>query len=307
VVITGLQRTGTTLLHRLLASDPRLRAVRSWEGLHPAALRGEPEDARWRKRQARWAQTGLKYLAPDFFAVHPVQWDAPEEEVVLMESSFFSTVPEAILRVPSYAAWLEGQDQTPGYRYLHDVLTLLSHGGTEERWLLKTPHHLEWLDTLFEVFPSAQVIHTHREPRETLGSFCSMVAHGRGVFSDVIDPEEIGRDWARKTSRMVSRAMSSRAQRDPGRFHDVFYADLIADPVGEIRRIYTFMNLSLPEDVLGAIEATRQASPRHRHGTHRYNLDAFGLDEAEVDALFDPYRTRFLNRSGGLPFDGAPR
>jgi len=293
VVITGLQRTGTTFLHRLLASDPRLRAMQSWEGLNPAALRGEPDGSPWRKKEARRAQRGLAYVAPDFFAVHPVQSDAPEEEVVVLDHAFYSTVPEAILRVPTYSAWLEEQDQTPGYRYLRDVLSMLAHGRAEARWLLKTPHHLEWLDTLFRVFPGTKVIHTHRDPLQTLGSFCSMVAHGRGVFSDAIDPLEIGRAWGRKTARMVRRAMDSRSRGDSGSFHDVMYTDLTADPMGEIRRIYDFLGMSLPAAVLAPIERTLSQSPQHQYGKHVYSLDAFGLDEGQIKVLFGGYRDRF--------------
>lgn len=293
VVITGLQRTGTTLLHRLLAADPRLRAMASWEAMNPAPLKGEPDGAPWRIAEARRAERGLAYVAPDFFAVHPVQHDAPEEEVVLMDHAFYSTVPEAILRVPTYARWLEGRDHTPGYRYLRRALAMLGHGGTEERWLLKTPHHLEYLDTLFAVFPGTKVIHTHRDPLQTLGSFCSMVAHGRGVFSDAVDPIEIGRDWGRKTARMVSRAMESRGRLDPGAFHDVMYTDLLADPMEQIRGIYAFLHLELTGEVLAAIEAERARSPQHRHGRHVYSLAAFGLDEEAVDGLFGGYRDRF--------------
>jgi len=293
VVITGLQRTGTTLLHRLLASDPRLRAMLSWEAMNPAPLKDEPEGSPWRKAEAQRAEKGLAYLAPDFFAVHPVQSDAPEEEIVLLDHSFYSTVPEAILRVPTYSAWLEERDQTPGYQYLKDALSMLGHGGPEERWLLKTPHHLEYIDTLFAVFPGTKVIHTHRDPIETLGSFCSMVAHGRGVFSDAIDPLEIGRDWGRKTGRMVARAMDSRTRLDDASFHDVMYSDLIADPMGEVERIYAFLGMSLPGHVLAKIEETRTRSPQHRHGKHVYSLDAFGLDEPKIDDLFGTYRDRF--------------
>ena len=297
IVITGLQRTGTTLLHRLLASDPRLRALQSWEAMNPAPLRGEPLGAPWRIAEARKAERGLAYVAPDFFAVHPVQHDAPEEEVMVLDHSFYSTVPEAILRVPTYSSWLEEQDQTPGYRYLNRALKMLGHGGSEERWLLKTPHHLEYIDTLFAVFPGARVIHTHRDPLQTLGSFCSMVAHGRGVFSDAIDPVEIGRQWGRKTGRMVSRALASRAHLDPAHFHDVRYGDLVADPMAQIRGVYDFLGMDLPAEVLTGIEETRARTPQHRHGKHLYSLAAFGLDEAQIDALFGPYRDRFRSNS----------
>src|SRR6185503_18919343 len=120
----------------------------------------------------------LAWLAPEFFAIHPVEADAAEEDVLLLDHSFTSQAPEATLHVPTYAAWLETQDLEPAYRYLARALKLLSWQKPRQFWVLKTPHHMEYLDELFRVFPGATVIQTHRDPQKTMGSFCSMVAHG---------------------------------------------------------------------------------------------------------------------------------
>ena len=124
MVIAGLQRTGTTLLHRLLASDPRVRAPLSWEALNPVPLKGDP-DNRKRIRAAKLAERGLRFIAPDFFAIHPVEWDMPEEDVLFLDLSFMSQSAEATMWVPTYAKWLEEQDSTPAYEYLKKVMQLL--------------------------------------------------------------------------------------------------------------------------------------------------------------------------------------
>lgn len=289
IVITGLQRTGTTLLHRVLGSDPRLRWLASWEAIQPA-----PASRERRIANAERAERALAYLAPDFFAIHPVEAHAPEEEVLLLDYTLLSTVPEATLRVPTYSRWVEEQDQRPAYRYLRTLLRVLSaQRGAGKRWLLKTPHHLEWLDTLLEVFPGARVIWTHRDPTTTLGSFCSMIAHGRGVFSDDVDPVEIGASWGAKVERLVNRAMDARERAPAGAFHDVRYEDLVRDPIGEVRRIYAFLGESLPPHVESRMRATLSASPQHRHGVHRYRLADFGLTEDAVRSRFARYRALF--------------
>jgi hypothetical protein len=299
IVITGLQRTGTTLLHRLLACDPRLRWLASWEALHPA-----PAEARaWRRRDRRIAnaeraERALAYLAPDFFAIHPVEALAPEEDVLLLDYAFLSTVPEATLRVPSYSAWLESQDQRPAYRYEALLMRVLSaQRNTSARWLLKTPHHLEWIDVLLETFPGARVVWTHRDPAQTLGSFCSMIAHGRGVFSDEVEPTEIGASWGRKIARAIERALASRRSAEQ-QFHDVRYERFVADPISEVRRIYTWLGRELPGAVERRMRATLAASPQHRHGKHRYRLEDFGLDEAWIAERFAGYRERFAPAAG---------
>ncbi len=293
VVITGLQRSGTTLLHRLLASDPRFRWLASWEALSPAP--GPSIEAR--VRAAERAERALAYLAPDFFAIHPVEAHAPEEEVLLLDYAFRSTVPEATLRVPTYARWLEEQDQRPAYEYLAILLRVLSaQRGADKRWLLKTPHHLEWLDVLLEVFPGVRVVWSHRDPTTTLASFCSMIGHGRGVFSDDIDPHEIGREWSRKVARMVERAMKTRETADRSSFCDVRYEALMQDPIGEARRIYDFLGEPFTPSTERRMRTTLAANPQHQHGRHEYRLSDFGLAPDELQERFASYRARLIDR-----------
>jgi hypothetical protein len=197
VFIVGLQRTGTTLLHRLLTCEPALRPLLSWEALNPApfpaSLRGAttPPGRDPRMRLAETAERGLRYLAPDFFAIHPVEAHAPEEDVLLLDLSFMSPTADATLRVPGYSSWLRDTDQRPAYRYFRRIIQLLLWQ-RPGRWLGKTPHHLENLDVLLAVFPDAKIIQTHRDPVRVVASFCSMMAHGRALFSAEVDPREVG-------------------------------------------------------------------------------------------------------------------
>jgi hypothetical protein len=293
VFIVGLQRAGTTMLHRLLAADPGFRALLSWEALRPVP---EPRSS-WRGGDPRISRAvveehGLRYMAPDFFAVHSVEAESPEEEVVLLDHSFLSTVARAVLHVPTYAAWIERRDQTPAYAYLKKMLQLLQWQRRGERWILKTPHHLEWLDTLLAVFPDAKIIQTHRDPVKSVASFCSMIAHARGVFSDAVDPYEIGDEWTAKTQRMVDRAMETRDRVGGSPFIDVSYYDLMADPIGEVEKIYRRIRRPLSEQARACMEAARNANPQHKHGKHTYELADFGLDPADIDARFLGYRIR---------------
>lgn len=294
LVIIGLQRTGTTLLHRLLASNPRRRWLASWEALNPAPVeRRGGEDPRI--RDALRAERALSYLAPDFFAVHPVQARGPEEDVLLLDFAFRSTVPESTLRVPTYARWLEGVDQRPAYETMALLMRVLSsQRGGDDRWLLKTPHHLEWLDVLFDVFPGTQIIWTHRDPVETVPSFCSMIAHGRGVFSDEVDPHEVGRDWSRKIARLVDRAVQTRSARGDASFIDVQYEDLVRDPIEQLRRIHAFTGEEFTADVERRAEEALAAHPQHAFGRHRYRVEDFGLTKAALRELFASYRARFV-------------
>jgi len=294
IVITGLQRTGTTLLHRLLAADPNLRSLGAWEALNPAPLSTRTRGGGDRRRAlARLSERALAYMAPDFFAVHPVEAEAPEEDCLLLDFSFLSPVAEATLRVPTYAAWLSRQTLRPAYRYMATLLELLQWQRPGRRWVLKTPAHLEYLDVLLDVFPGAKIIHTHRDPAQTVPSFCSMIAHGRGVFSDRVDPREIGAQWLARQSHMVHRAMELRQDRAVDQaVLDVSYRALIADPPGTLRRIYDFTGEPWTPEVRASTDACLQVNRQHRHGRHRYCLEDFGLDGPGVQRSFSPYLSR---------------
>ena len=298
IVIAGLQRTGTTLLHRLLASDARrLRALASWEALDPVPPEVRENETDPRLASAEVAESGLRYMAPDFFAVHPVEARAPEEDVLLLDLSFRSTVPEATLRVPSFSRWLEDQDQLPAYRMLERCLQLLeprtANGGKPRRWVLKTPHHLEWLDVLFSVFPDALVVWPHRDPVQTVPSFCSMVAHGRGVFSDDVDPREVGSEWSRKVARMLDRGMSAREAAGDKRFVDVAYSELVRDPISVVRRIYQRADIPYSREAESAMRDLLRTQTQHKHGVHRYDAADFGLSDDGIRNQLAAYRARF--------------
>lgn len=299
IVIAGLQRTGTTTLHRLLAADPDMRALLSWEALNPLPLPNEqPDNPEPRIAQARRAEKGLAYLAPEFFAIHPVEHDAPEEDILLLDLCFMSQSPEATLHVPSYAHWLEQQDHTRAYQYLRLLLKILMWQRPARNWVLKTPHHMEFIDTLLRVFPEAIIVQTHRDPQKTTGSFCSMVSHGRGVFSDQVDPIEVAQHWVRKVDRLMRRSMETRTQWGNDRFIDVSYYDLLKDPVAEVKRIYDFAGIDFSERAKAAIKSTSQKNVQNRYGKHRYNLADFNLTPEQIEQTYAYYRHQY-----GIPHE----
>jgi len=290
IIITGLQRTGTTRLHRLLAADPYTRSLASWEALNPAPfLPYEPRKPDRRKKIAQRSERALSFLAPDFFAVHPVEAEAPEEDSILLDFSFLSPVSEATLRVPSYSSWLEKQDMAPAYTYFEKLLKLLQWQRPAGRWVLKTPHHMNCLDIVFRMFPDARVIQTHRDPCVTVASICSMIAHGRGVFSDLIDPVEIGIEWSKKQSCMVNAAKRVRDCGYEDRVLDVFFDELTADPMNQVMRIYEFAEMDFTQAARKAVDMEIKTGVKDRYGSHSYSLKDFGLDAVTIRGMFAEY------------------
>jgi hypothetical protein len=278
VVITGLHRTGTTFLHRLLAADPATRSLKSWEAANPAPLPGEERgEGHVRVRRMLRTERALRYLAPHFYAIHSVHTHATEGEAPLLDLTFMSQSPEAVTRVPSYARWLEEQDHGPAYDYLAKLIKLLHWQRPNTRWVMKTPLHMEHLPELLRAFPNARVINTHRERSRAITSFCSWVYHARSIFSDQVDPHEVGQHWARKADEMNGRAVQARKTLPAGSFLDVHFSDLMDDPMGLVRQIYTFMDWDLSSDAQVAMEDFRNGNRRHKHGRHVYSPEDFGL------------------------------
>lgn len=290
ILIAGLQRTGTTALHRLLCSNPEFRFLYSWEMLNPLPERREKQDdPRSRIKKAKFAGRAMRYMAPEFFTVHPIEHDAPEEDIFLLDLSFMSQAPEATMHVPTYANWLENQDQTPAYEYMHKMLKLMHWQRAGTAWVLKTPHHMEYLETILNVFPDVYVVQTHRDPKKSIASFCSMVAHARGILSDCVDPADIGKHWIEKSIRLMQRSIESRKHRKSSVFIDITYRDLIRDPIEQLRQIYATSGICFTENIQNNAKILVNREKKDRYGKHIYDLQDFGIDEREINSRCEFY------------------
>ena len=299
VLITGLPRTGTTLLQRLVNSHPGVRGISGAEALNPvSAVDPSERGQRARTRRAGIAKRAISYLAPEFMAIHPIDHEQPEEDVLLLDLTFMTQSAEAMMAVPSYSRWLEGQDHGWTYEYFHRILKVLCWQRPGRTWVLKTPQHMEHLDAFIREFPDATIVQTHRDPRTALASFCSMVAHARGMLSDDVDPDEIGQHWYRKTRRMVQRTMRARVDTEARRFIDVSYYDLTRDPIAELRGICEQAEIAFDDEAEREAARCMEANPQNRFGRHAYRLADFGLTEQDVDESFSSYREKHA-----IPFE----
>ena len=300
LVIVGLPRTGTTMLHRVIAADPSFDCALWYETRFPA-----PE-ADWDftspdPRIARGKQEVAETLAavPDLGSVHP--WDAcqPDEEIMLMEPSFLTVMAEAYADIPAFGAWRREQDQRPSYVVLKRSLQLLQWqhrkmGRARERWVLKAPIHMRTMELLFETFPGVTVVQTHREPLQSIPSICSMNHYLWQLGADAPDAVSAGTQWTRIFLDSLNACMAFRDAGHDERFLDVQFLDTVKDPIGVVGRIYDFLGKPLTALAEDQMRRWSADNAREKRPPHAYTLDKFGLSEAGIERDFGTYRERFV-------------
>ena len=302
VVVVGLARSGTTRLHRLLATDQHFLHLTAWESVYPVpypACFAARDQGRVDPRIAALDQ-GLRavlYMSPQIAAVHPLGTFEIEEEVGLIQHGFSSQLFEIQAKIPSFAEWLMTHDQSAAYEYMVTLLKIISwyrNDPQDRPWVLKTPQHMQDLDALLKVFPNAKLICSHRDPVQAVGSACSMAWNAIVRDSDTVTPQWVGQEWLHKTERMLLKTQRVREEMAPGHNqYDIQYADINADWEQAMRGVYDFLALPFTDRTRDAMQAWVDINQQHKHGAHQYTLADFGLDGGEVERRLRFYREKF--------------
>lgn len=297
IIITGLPRTGTSKLQRMISADPGVQRLEIWKLLNPAPFPGEragsPQE---RINFARVVELVLATQFPDYMAAHPTEALEPDEEVLLMEMSFECAVSSLKTRAPRHRAFVERRDSVPIYEYLRAMLQYLQWqdgGGHGRPWIMKSPLHIGNLPALLKVFPDATVVHSHRDPRVAVVSFASLVEASRRMSSDDVDLEEIGADVLDFLSRQMQLNVKHRPQVGEQRIIDVPYRRIRDDPEAVIEEIYARAGRALTADARDAMLAYAARRPEGHFGKHAYAAERYGLDRCQIETAFADYSERF--------------
>ncbi len=288
IFVTGLPRTGTTALHRLLCGDPRHQGLELWLAEFPQP---RPPREEW-SRNPVFVELDTRFKKahqenPDFTGLHFMTADEVEECWQLLRQSVHSVSYETLAHVPTYARWLAQQDWTEPYLRHRRNLQLIGLNEPEKRWVLKNPSHLFALDALFAAYPDALVIQCHRPAETLMASMCSLAEHTTAGWSNTFVGPTIGADSLETWSRGLERFNSVRAMQNPAQFCDVQYVDLIRDPVGTVEEIYARFGIEMTDAARTAIRETDDQSKQGpRAPKHSYSLADYGLTEDQVKERF---------------------
>lgn len=301
-VICGLPRTGSTMLHRMLASAPGMTGARWYETKNYAPFPGERRGQFEPRRDA--AKILLKEMTdaiPDLMSIHPMDIDQPDEELMILGHHFSSTMLEGTFFVPTFAHWLMRQDRRQSYRDLKRVLKLLQWsdpGRAGAKWVLKTPGHLMGIGEVIEIFPEAKIIMTHRDPVKIVPSWASMEYNLYQMVSDDVTREEVGAFWLDRLAELLNNFVTQREKVNGRNFIDVLYHEQLAAPVATGRRVLEAAGIDVTEAIEAGMAEWIEANRREDRAPHNYTLEEFGLDRAEIERKFDIYRATFLRSAG---------
>ena len=294
--VAGMGRSGTTLTHRLLSCDPAVAFTPTWQAMRPvpvgpAAGSEDPRRAMIVEFIRRLAVTN-----PQALRIHPLDADAPEEEVFLLQHSFATMLFGLNCPLPAYDRWLAETDNQDAYAFAFDLVRLNEWAaGTPpgRPRVMKSPQFLLDLAVVLVAAPDAVVALTHRDPVELAGSYCSTYANSRRRSVADFDPVALGRERLEQLAVMADRAVDVSAAAPAGRIVHVSYADLVRDPLAVVESLYAAAGVPLTPAARSAMTAWLDAHPQHQGGRHDYDLADYGLDREAVETALARYLERF--------------
>lgn len=296
VVITGIPRTGTTALHKLLAVDTQFQGLQTW--LLDSPMPRPPADT-WTHYPAfhkTAAALEARYqAAPNKRAAHNMAAEEVDECCLVLRQGFVSNLWTVGWSAATYDAWWQCQSEAPSYSHYYRCMQLIGSNDRDKRWLLKNPGHIANLDLLFALFPDAKVIQTHRDPAKAVPSLCSLLMQLHPVVEEGRQQQRAQNLLAREVAKWA------KAVRDAGRVRrshqgqvlDIIHGDFHRDPMGVVERIYRFIGAELSPATRTAMQQRIIDDPERQHGSHRYNVADFGLTEQEIRERFGGYVEQF--------------
>jgi Sulfotransferase family len=297
VFIIGLGRTGSTILHDILAQDPANRAPLTWEITFPSP---PPATATYltdpRIAQCEAGFPPLDERREKFKAMHPMGAQLSQECVVMMGDAMCTPLFHNQFRVTAYQDWVDrAGDWAHVYDFHHRQLQHLQSSHAGDRWVLKTGAHMWGLEHLLRTYPDARIVFTHRDPVKSLTSYASLTALVRSMGSDAVDRFEVAEDWNPRLKRALEHAIAVRTADEypEAIFYDMRFSEFIRDQFAVVEKIYDAFGLPMSGAAAAKMKWFVADNPQGKHGIHRYSPEEYGIKPEVVRSDFRAYIERF--------------
>jgi len=293
IFVTGLPRSGTTFLFNLLALDENHRSPKYWEIMFPLPLIKNKFDITKREWKINAELKFARTIIPKLKSMHHIRAQSPEECELLATINIRSFVYMCMADVPEYIEYLKNCSFESVFSWHKRFFQVLELYGKPKRWLFKDPSHIGHIPEIMHAYPNAKFINIHRNPEESIGSFCSLVKNIRSAFTKNADFSNIGKDVAEFWSNNLNKGMNDRNLLTSSQIIDISYSDFIKNPLFEVKRIYTYLDLDFDIKTENKIHDYLVMQNKIKKNKHKYELEEFKLDATEIKKHFKNYMLNF--------------
>lgn len=297
VIITGIPRSGTTALHRLMAVDPRFQGLQTWLLDSPMPRPPRERWASYPEFQNTAAMLEAHYVAaPGQEAAHFRAAEEVHECCILLSQSFCSNILACSgFSAATYDAWWRSQSEAASYRHYCRCVQLIGSTEPEKRWLLKNPGHIENLDLLFAIYPDARVIQTHRDPAKAIPSLVSLLMNLHPLYEEGRVRQHAENMLVREVYKWAEAVRKAeKLRRDhPGQVLDITHDEFHGAPMDVLERVYAFIDTDIPDETRTRFARRIVERPELARGAHHYNITDYGMTEDEARAPFGDYVQRY--------------
>ena len=293
VFVIGLPRSGTTFLFNLLSLDVAHRSPLYWEIMSPLPITKNEKEEYKRERKINRELKLAKTLIPKLRAMHTIRANTPEECEQIATMNVRSFVYMCMADVPEYIDYLKYCSFDSVFMWHKRFFQALEVNGKPERWLLKDPSHIGHLPEILKTYPNAKFIHIHRDPTDSVGSFCSLTKNVRSAFSRKVNTNDIGKTVIDFWNHNLNKGMEDRRQLSSNQIIDINYHDFIQSPLNQIKNVYLQLGFDMTIETENNIESYLSQNQGNTKSDHQYSLDEFGLDKKIIKDQFRDYMLNY--------------
>lgn len=310
VIITGFSRSGTTLLQRLMSEDPNTRSPYTFElevPIPPMSSGVNPlEDPRIKKSGA--AISSLSKLAPGFMEKFDEShyWSPTEMEeslIYMLAHNCMSVMNNATAGRGYMDDFFTIEAIRPIFRYERLFFTMLdAYRPAQSHWTLKAPIYAPFFPNIFDEYPDARVILTHRNPIYTFPSVCRIMESWHIAFDkdgsfDKHRFAEFQQVYMEKYILVPFKYRNEHPEIEKQIF-DCMYEELFTNPIEMVKRIYQKYELDYSKEFEERMKNYLRNNKQGKYGRHKYSLEEYGFTG---EGLYQKYKDYMDHYGYGIP------
>ena len=289
IFVTGLPRSGTTFLFNLLSLDPSHRSPLYWEIMNPLPLAKTSQQKKWRQNKINFQLKFARTIIPKLRAMHHIRGETPEECMLIATMNIRSIVYLCMADVPEYAEYLKSCSFESVFLWHKRFLQVLELTERPKRWLLKDPSHIGHIPEILSAYPNAKFINIHRDPAESIGSFCSLTKNVRLGFTKSVNKERVGEMVLDFWRHKLYKGMIDKKTLHSDQIANISYSEFIKNPISSLKEVYTKIGLDMDIRTENNMEEYLAKQKNLKKDKHSYALEEFGLSSKIVEECFQEY------------------